>query len=149
MFVLDQHGFASINHTTITHVRCIVQNTYHTLLLVVSVTYELACFESLFLYNLQLNFVLILYLLPSHQIYHSVRFMVQFFREYTTYHEECVASVWHLLQKMGTTSGSQKQIPVFLSCYILLLYEKPRLWWNPCSIVDHFVVVSTVLLVIW
>lgn len=60
MFVLDQHGFANINHTTITHVRCIVQNTDHTLLLVVTVTYELACLESLFLYILQLNFVLVL-----------------------------------------------------------------------------------------
>jgi len=81
MFVLDQNGFASINHTSITHVRCIVQNTDHTLLLVVTVSYELACLESLFLYILQLNFLLVLYLLPSHQIYHSVKFMVQFFRE--------------------------------------------------------------------
>jgi len=65
----------------ITHVRYIVHNTDHTLLLVVTVTYELACLESLFLYILQLNFVLVLYVLPSHQIYHSVRFMVQFLRE--------------------------------------------------------------------
>lgn len=139
---------ASTIPLVVTHIRCIVQNTDHTLLLVVTLTYELACLESLFLYVLQLNFVMVLASISSDLSQCEI-------------HGSLLQRVdnipWRMCSRWLTSfaeNGNHKlQVAVrnkylsFLSCYILLLYGKPRLWWNPCSIVDRCVIVPAVLLV--